>query len=111
MARKISLTRSSKLGILKFIKLLNADGINVSKAILFGSCAKGNTAADSDIDVAIVSPKFGKDAAAEMMYLRKMSLKVDSRIEPVPFSPLDLADHFSTLANEIRNTGIAITEK
>jgi len=76
--------------------------------ILFGSYAKGRIHADSDIDVAIVSTQFGQDATDEMMMLRKIALKVDSHIEPVPLCPEDLDDNFSTLAQEIKRYGIDV---
>lgn len=92
----------------QFIKSLSRIGIKVSKAYLFGSFAKGKAKKDSDIDVCIVSHSFSKDYFAEMVRLRKHSLKIDSRIEPVPFLPEDLNDKYSTLASEIRKYGISL---
>lgn len=46
-------------GIKKFLKTRN---ITVDKIIVFGSYAKGNYSADSDLDIAIISADFdGKD--------------------------------------------------
>ena len=55
-----------------------------SKAFLFGSYARGNYHADSDIDVAVVLKDFENvlDIQLELMRLRR---KIDSRIEPHPF--------------------------
>lgn len=92
----------------KFIKSLDKAGIKVDKAYLFGSFAKGKAKKDSDIDVCIVSPSFSRDYLAEMVKLRKYSLKIDSRIEPVPFLPEDLEDKYSTLASEIKKYGIPL---
>lgn len=92
----------------QFVKSLSKTGIRVNKAYLFGSYAKGAAKKDSDIDICIVSPSFGKDYFAEMVKLRKYSLKIDSRIEPVPFLPEDLNDKYSTLASEIRKFGILL---
>lgn len=65
---------------------------------------------DSDIDICIVSPAFaGKDFFDEMIRLNILGLKVDSRIEAVPFTPDDLQDRYSTLAAEIRTHGIPLT--
>lgn len=69
--------------------------------LIFGSHAKGHSRPDSDIDVAVVSPQFGRDRLKEMMLLRKISLRVDSQIEPIPFSPVGMKDRYSTLANLI----------
>lgn len=91
-----------------FIKNLSKAGIKVNKAFLFGSYAKGKAKKDSDIDVCVISPSFSKDYFAEMVRLRKYSLKIDSRIEPVPFSPEDLNDKYSTLAAEIRKYGLPL---
>lgn len=92
----------------KFVKSLSKTGIKVNKAYLFGSYAKGGAKKDSDIDVCVISPSFTGDYFAEMIRLRKLSLKIDSRIEPVPFLPEDLNDKYSTLASEIRKYGIPL---
>lgn len=92
----------------QFAESLSKAGIKVQKAYLFGSFAKGKAKKDSDIDVCIVSSSFGKDYFGEMVKLRKYSLKIDSRIEPVPFLPEDLNDRYSTLASEIRKYGIPL---
>jgi predicted nucleotidyltransferase len=44
---------------------LNRKGIRVERALLFGSYASGKDCANSDLDVAIVSPDFGKDRFEE----------------------------------------------
>jgi predicted nucleotidyltransferase len=108
MAKHKRLKKSEISKIYRFVQLLKQHGIGVSKVILFGSYAKGKTNPDSDIDVAIVSSQFGKDVAEEMMMLRKIALKVDSHIEPVPLSPEHLNDNFSTFAQEIKRYGIDI---
>lgn len=92
----------------QFVKSLSKTDIKVSKAYLFGSYAIGKAKKDSDIDVCVVSDSFSKDYIAEMVKLRKYSLKIDSRIEPVPFLLDDLNDRYSTLASEIRKYGIPL---
>jgi len=92
----------------KFVKSLLKIGIKVQRAYLFGSHAKGKPKKDSDIDVCVVSNSFKKDYLTEMVRLRKVSLKIDSRIEPVPFLPEDLNDKYSTLASEIRKYGVLL---
>lgn len=90
----------------KFVDKVRKSGIPVSGASVFGSWAKGKATKDSDIDVCVVSPEFGKDYIKEMVELRKIALSVDSRIEPVPFTPEDLADPLGTLASEIRKKAV-----
>ncbi|MFQ6036919.1 MAG: nucleotidyltransferase domain-containing protein [Sedimentisphaerales bacterium] len=108
MAKQTRLKKSEIGKIYKFVQLLKQQGISVSKVILFGSYAKGRTNPDSDIDIAIVSTQFGQDIGEEMMLLRKIALKVDSHIEPVPLCPEDLNDSLSTLAQEIKRYGIDV---
>jgi predicted nucleotidyltransferase len=94
--------------ILKFVQMIEQQGISVSKVILFGSYAKGKANPDSDIDIAVVSTQFGQDIVEEMMKLRKIALNIDSHIEPVPLCPDDLDDNFSTLAQEIKRYGVDV---
>jgi predicted nucleotidyltransferase len=108
MAKQTRLRKSEVEKIYEFVQLLKQQGVNVSKVILFGSYAKGRANPDSDIDIVIVSTQFGQDAAEEMMLLRKIALKVDSHIEPVPLSPEDLNDNYSTFAQEIKRYGIEV---
>lgn len=98
-------------GILKaqqFIERLRSSGFYVSNASVFGSWAKGSATDESDIDVCVISPNFGKDYIQEMVDLRKVSLSVDSRIEPIPFTPQDYADRLGSLASEIRKNSIKL---
>lgn len=93
----------------KFVVQLKNDGVKVDSAFLFGSHAKGTSHKDSDIDVCVVSSTFGKDYLDEMVDLRMKALKIDIHIEPIPLTPKDLADPYSSFSSEIRNTGVQIT--
>ncbi len=53
----------------KFRTVVETAGIPVEKMILFGSYAKGTAHSDSDIDIAVVSKKFGYDDIDEMQLL------------------------------------------
>ena len=108
MARRTALNKRENDLIKKYILLLKQKDIEVSKVILFGSYAKGMARPDSDIDLAIVSSQFGKDNWKEMVLLRKLALKIDSHIEPLPFAPQDMEDRYSTLSQEINKTGILL---
>ena len=95
--------------LIKFSKALNKKGIRVSKVILYGSRARGNFSKDSDIDVAIVSPDFGKDRFEEGVKLFQIAYKIDPRIEPVPVSLRSFEqDTWLPLIFEIRKKGIEI---
>jgi len=108
MAKQTPLGEKEINLINKYVRLLKQKGVRVSKAILFGSRAKGMAKPDSDIDVAIISSQFGQNNLKEMMFLRKLAIKIDSQIEPLPFSPQDLEDRYSTLSQEIKKYGVLI---
>lgn len=80
----------------------------VEKAYLFGSFAKKRANKDSDIDVCIVSPMFGKNYLEEEMRLISLAMKIDDRLSPVVFNSEDIKDHWSQLAYEITKYGIQI---
>lgn len=80
----------------------------VQSAYLFGSFARGSTHEGSDIDVCIISPAFGKDYFDEETDLRRETLNVDTRIEPVAFNPTDFDDKYNVLVHEIKTHGIQI---
>ena len=92
----------------QYVKSVKNSGMNISNAYLFGSYAKGNPHKDSDIDICIVSDQFGDDYIDEAVKLRVISFDVDNRIEPVPFTTLDLNDKYSSLASEIKKYGISL---
>lgn len=107
MAEKRTL-RTVKNKVTKFGELLKKQGYNDAKLILFGSWAKGKEKEWSDIDVCVVSKKLGKNMFEEKMKLIKISFDVDKMIEPIPMSPQDLEDKYSTLASEVKKYGIAV---
>ena len=95
----------------RFINIVKNKGIPVKKAFLFGSWAKGTADENSDIDICVISPVFGVDYTGEMAKLLTIAQKVDSRIESIPFNPKDMLDPYSSLASEIRATGVEVPAK
>lgn len=93
-----------------FVKKVEASGIKVDKAFLFGSYAKRKPKPYSDVDICIVSPNLGKDFVKEMVELGEISQKIDSRIEPIPFGRERLNDLYDPLAFEIRKNSIPLKE-
>lgn len=73
------------------------------KVILFGSYAKGNFNEQSDIDIAVVFNEYsnGLDIQLKLMQIRR---KIDSRIEPHPFTEKDFTVS-NPLVNEILKYG------
>ena len=92
----------------KYIKAVKESGIPVKKAYLYGSYAKKTAKIGSDLDVCVVSSVFGKDYFDETVKLRMLTLKVDSKIEPVAFNLKDINNKYDSLAVEITKTGISI---
>jgi len=109
MAEKMSLEKIKKI-VRKYILILEADGINIEKVILYGSYAKGTPHKDSDIDICLISEKFGRDLHEEGKYLfRKLWRLKNSNIEPVAYSPKYFyGKNQSPLINEIQKNGIEL---
>lgn len=95
--------------VIKFVNALINKGIQVEKAILFGSYLSGRYSNYSDIDIAIVSPDFGKDRFEEGKILFQTAWRVDPRIEPIPISSESYEnDTWVPLIYEIRHNGLEI---
>lgn len=72
---------------------------------------QGRQRTDSDIDVAIISRDFGYDPVEEGMKLFRIAGKIDSRLEPVPFSIDSYEnDTWIPLIYEIRVNGIELED-
>ena len=82
--------------------------LNIMGVILFGSVAMGNNRKDSDIDLAIISPKFSKNRHKHLVTLLYNTIGIDSRIEPHPMTIEDLNNPYYPLASEIKKHGIKI---
>ena len=95
--------------LVKLQRALERRGIRVQKMILYGSRASGRHRKYSDIDVAVVSPDFGKDRFREGVMLFKVACEIDARIEPVPISVESYEkDTWIPLIHEIREKGVEV---
>lgn len=93
----------------RFRELLEKEGIPVRKLLLYGSYARGRPRKDSDIDVCVISPAFGKDPLKERLFLFHQAPKIDARIEPVSFSLKDYeTNRVSPLLHQIRKEAIEV---
>jgi uncharacterized protein len=79
--------------------------MDVKKIILFGSFAKGNATADSDIDIAVIVDNIGRDWLKTSQTLYKLRRNIDVSIEPVL---LDSKDNSTGFLEEILKTGEVI---
>ncbi len=89
----------------KYIKQI-PESMELKKAYLFGSYAKGNERDDSDIDIALVIGKMD-DFFATQMQLMRIRRKIDLRIEPHPIYDQDFNIQ-NPLAYEIQQNGIEL---
>jgi predicted nucleotidyltransferase len=92
----------------KYREIIENSGIPVERMILFGSYARGNERRDSDIDICVVSPKFGKDEIMEIGRLNFLRWKLDNRIEAHPVSSKDYKSIATPFILEIQKYGIEI---
>ncbi len=93
----------------KYITLLNAEGISVNRAFLFGSYSNDTASDSSDIDVLIVSDKYDEtdDVAAGKIW--KLTRKINTKIEPFLIGIKKFRDDESSpLVSLIKTKGIEI---
>lgn len=109
MAGKKTISKDIRNIALKFRQLVEQEGTPVERLILFGSYARGAASKESDIDLCIISSKFGKDPIGELQFLLKKTRKIDSRIEPIPVSPQEYREVASPLIVEIKKFGREIS--
>ena len=93
----------------KYILNLKKAGIPIQAAYLFGSAAKGKMDKNSDIDICVISPIFGKDRLDERVKLMNLQDNISDLIEPHPYSISDFNNKFDALSNEIKKYGIFIS--
>ena len=90
-----------------YLRALRSNNIPIKEAILFGSYARGNYQEWSDIDIALVSDRFGGDRIEDKDKIRKITLSISSEIEVIPFSPDDFNIQ-NPFVKEILTTGIRL---
>jgi len=91
-----------------FIGILESEKVPIDSMYIFGSYAKGKQRKWSDIDVCVISPRFG-NAWKAMLYLwEKRPKDCGLTIEPVGYSPKDFAEDPSPFVYEIKKYGIRV---
>ncbi len=105
----MNLTPNIRQLVQKYIATLESEGIPVKEAYIFGSFATGKASRDSDVDLAVISPKFGKDRQRERALLLKKRAAEELIIEPHPFSEQEFGKpHYYPLVAEIKKHAIKI---
>ena len=68
-----------------YVAAVRHNGIKASRAVVFGSCARGDAHPDSDVDVLVIAPEFdGLYDKHRVDLLWELRAQTDSRIEPMP---------------------------
>lgn len=94
----------------KYVKLLNAEGISVNKAYLFGSYSNNTASESSDIDVLIVSDNFDENDDITVGKIWSLTRKVNTKIEPFLIGVRKFReDNTSPLISLIKANGIEIS--
>lgn len=62
---------------------------------------------DSDIDIAIISSSLSGNRFKDNVFLGKLTWKIDTRIEPVGFTPQNFSE--SILGLDIKKSGIELS--
>ena len=98
------------INILKsYILLLNEAGLKINKAFLYGSFARNEARADSDIDVMLVSESFDNNNIKEKAKAWLLTREVDLRIEPYTIgNNRFFSDDDSALVDNVKKEGIEI---
>jgi hypothetical protein len=97
--------------IARYCAQLEALGIRVDRAILFGSHARGEAKEGSDIDVLIVSSDFASLNTRERMeQLGTAAAQLWQPIEAIACTPAELVQvEPATLLEEILQTGVPVS--
>jgi predicted nucleotidyltransferase len=93
--------------VLKLLKVLDSEGLNITAAYLYGSQASGTSYEDSDIDVAVVSDNLSGDRLEDWCRLNRVATRVDVRMEVIGFRPEQFRDE-SPLAWEVKSKGLKL---
>ena len=67
-----------------YLAAVRGAGIGADRAVVFGSHARGDATAESDIDLVVIAPEFdGLRDRARTTILWRLRASTDARIEPV----------------------------
>jgi len=102
--------RSAIEAVRRYLLRVAEAGIPVVSAVVFGSHARGEQTADSDIDVLVLSPLFDSRVDFDMVNdLWRLTQDVDTRIEPHAVGVREFeTDTGSPLIGIARQEGIVV---
>lgn len=103
----VTIPEDVKAAVFDYVQKIERD-IPVSRAIIFGSFAKGNARFGSDVDLAIFSDFFESISRVEgITYLLRKAAGYKVDLEPVAFTNKEFEERLG-IVDEIVQTGIEI---
>lgn len=110
MAQKVIEQRDARRYARDFVRHLKRSyRLPIERAFVFGSFAKGAQRDWSDVDVCVISKKFGKVDPLEYLWTRRRDIDIERGIEPFGIHPNDFVDE-NPIASEVKKYGIVITD-
>ncbi len=90
-----------------YLRALNRSGVRASRAVLFGSYARGEAGPDSDLDLLVLAPEFDEPYdRSRVDLLWRLRAQTDSRIEPIAVGERQwLLDQSSAIIEVARREG------
>ena len=92
---------------MRFAAKVRSEIDNNAVVVLFGSCAKNGATERSDIDIAVVSEKFGYNIAENFARLSVIAYGINVEIEPHPFT-LECWNDSTPFISEIKKSGVVL---
>ena len=88
--------------IQNYLDMIRQADIHVSRAILYGSHARGEAHPESDIDILVIAPEFDESYDKKRVdLLWELRARSDSRIEPIPVGERQWQDDDASAIIEI----------
>jgi len=94
-----------------YLAAVSSHGLGVSRAVLFGSYARGDAHPDSDVDILVIAPEFDEPYDKNRVdLLWELRAQTDSRIEPIAVGERQWQeDNTSAIIEMARREGQAIS--
>ena len=93
----------------EYLKELVSNGLNITKAYIYGSYARGTVTEESDIDLLLIAPEFDKKIDEYLPLIWLSTRKSNYKIEPVPIGEKKFEENESSpLIEAVRIEGFEI---
>jgi len=111
MGNEDMVDRSVALVVRQYLQAAAAAGIHASRAVLFGSHARGAADLWSDIDLVVIAPELEPPIDNRLINkLWELRATTDSRVEPIPCGEREWeADRTRPILEIARRDGVVLT--